>query len=241
MARPLKKSTIEKMDLTVKTFDGESKKLGKQVGYNKYIVDEETHEIVMLVTELKEKGDALLILEDHGKDKPVIKIVEHLFQTPEKPYAYVRDAEGKVVFLDEGVSVYGTKPDVKNAEEAIEEINNIPEGGEGGADIEGDATFSSIDHLTIGGDRNISVSVNGVLTAGTNSISVAEPSDSEHQNNLSIEAETVDLAQNAMIIKGTATLTINGDGSSENNGGVFGTDALMTSGDEASTTIQGGK
>ena len=79
MARPLKKSTIEKMELTVKTFDGESKKLGKQVGYNKYIVDEETHEIVKLSEELKEKGDALLVLEDHGKDKPVIKIVEHLF------------------------------------------------------------------------------------------------------------------------------------------------------------------
>ena len=228
MARPLKKSTIEKMDLTVKTFDGESKKLGKQVGYNKYIVDEETHEIVKLAAELKEKGDALLVLEDQGKDKPVIKIVEHLFQTPEKPYAYIRDAEGKVVFLDEGVSIYGTKPDVENAEEALEEIANVPEGGKGGADIEGDATFSSADKLTIDGDREIALSVDGALDIESHSASVAEGS------KLDVEAETVDLAQNAMKVEGEATLTINESGS-------FGSNAIVVSGDNASATIQGGK
>lgn len=228
MARPLKKSTIEKMDLTVKTFDGESKKLGKQVGYNKYIVDEETHEIVKLAAELKEKGDALLVLEDHGKDKPVIKIVEHLFQTPEKPYAYVRDAEGKVVFLDEGVSVYGTRPDVENAEEALEEIANVPEGGKGGADIEGDATFSSADKLTIDGDREISLSVDGALDVESHSASVAEGS------KLDVEAETVDLSTYAMNVQGEATLTIN-------EGGSFGSEAIVVTGDNASATIQGGK
>lgn len=228
MARPLKKSTIEKMDLTVKTFNGESKKLGKQVGYNKYIVDEETHEIVKLAAELKEKGDALLVLEDHGKDKPVIKIVEHLFQTPEKPYAYVRDAEGKVVFLDEGVSVYGTRPDVENAEEALEEIAKVPEGGKGGADIEGDATFSSADKLTIDGDREISLSVDGALDIESHSASVAEGS------KLDVEAETVDLSTYAMNVQGEATLTIN-------EGGSFGSEAIVVTGDNASATIQGGK
>ena len=228
MARPLKKSTIEKMDLTVKTFDGESKKLGKQVGYNKYIVDEETHEIVKLAAELKEKGDALLVLEDQGKDKSVIKIVEHLFQTPEKAYAYVRDAEGKVVFLDEGVSVYGTRPDVENAEEALEEIANVPEGGKGGADIEGDATFSSADKLTIDGDREISLSVDGALDVESHSASVADGS------KLDVEAETVDLSNNAMNVEGEATLTIN-------EGGSFGSNAIVVSGDNASATIQGGK
>ena len=228
MARPLKKSTIEKMDLTVKTFDGESKKLGKQVGYNKYIVDEATHEIVKLAAELKEKGDALLVLEDQGKDKSVIKIVEHLFQTPEKAYAYVRDAEGKVVFLDEGVSVYGTKPDVENAEEAIREIENVPEGGKGGADIEGDATFSSADKLTIDGDREIALSVDGALDIESNSASVAEGS------KLDVEAETVDLSTYAMNVQGEATLTINESGS-------FGSEAIVVTGDNASATIQGGK
>lgn len=81
MARPLPAKRLEKMDLTVKMFDGSSKKLGKQVGYNKYIVDEESHKIAMLVEKLEKEGDALLILEDHGKDKPVIKIVENLFHT----------------------------------------------------------------------------------------------------------------------------------------------------------------
>ena len=228
MARPLKKSTIEKMDLTVKTFDGESKKLGKQVGYNKYIVDEETHEIVKLSEELKEKGDALLVLEDHGKDKPVIKIVEHLFQTPEKPYSYVRDAEGKVVFLDEGVSVYGTNPDVENAEQALEEIEQIPEGGKGGADVEGSAEFTSSDKLDIDGDRDVTVNVEDTLTLDSGSASVAEGS------TLNLSSETANLDNNAFVNEGTATLSIS-------EGGEFGTDAILTSGDNAETTIQGGK
>lgn len=228
MARPLPAKRLEKMDLTVKTFDGESKKLGKQVGFNKYIVDEESHEIVMLVEKLEKKGDALLTLEDNGKDKPVIKIVENLFQTPEKPYAYKLDEDGKVVFLDEGVSVYGTKPDVENAEQALEEIANVPEGGKGGADIEGDATFSSADKLTIDGDREIALSVDGALDVESHSASVAEGS------KLDVETETVDLAQNAMNVEGETTLTIN-------EGGTFGTDAVVVSGDNASATIQGGK
>ena len=228
MARPLPAKRLEKMDLTVKLFDGSSKKLGKQVGYNKYIVDEESHKIAMLVEKLEKEGDALLILEDQGKDKPVIKIVENLFQTAEKPYGYVLDEDGKVKFLEEGVSIYGTRPDVENAEEAIEEINNIPEGGKGGADIEGDATFSSADHLTIEGNREVSLSVDGTLTAGSNSASVAEGS------TLTASADTSNLDNNAFVNNGTATISIN-------EGGEFGSDAIVTSGDNASTTIQGGK
>lgn len=105
MGRPLKKSTIEKMDLSVETLNG-SKKLGKQVGYNKYIVDEETHEIVRLVEELKEKGEALLTIDDHGTNYPVLKIVEHLVHTTNKPYAYKLDKDGKIVFLEEGITIY---------------------------------------------------------------------------------------------------------------------------------------
>ena len=102
MARPLKESRIKKMDLSVKLFDGSSKKLGKQVGYNKYKVSDS--EIVMLVEKLEKEGDALLSIKDNGVIKPVIKIVENLIQTADKPYAYVLDEEGKVKFLDDGVS-----------------------------------------------------------------------------------------------------------------------------------------
>ena len=227
MGRPLPESQIVKMDLTVSTLDG-SKKLGKQVGYNKYRTQENKDEIVMLVEELKNRGDALLILEDHGKDKPVTKIVENLFQTPEKPYAYILDADGKVVFLEEGISVYGTNPDVKNAEEAIEEIEQIPEGGTGGADVEGDATFSSTDSLEIDGNRTVTVNVNGELNGGTHSASVADGSA------LNLSGETVNLSTNAMNVQGEATLTIN-------EGGSFGSEAIVVTGDNASATIQGGE
>lgn len=228
MARPLKESKIKKMDLTVKLFNGESKKLGKQIGFNRYVVDDETKEIATLSQKLEKEGDALLILEDQGKDKPVIKIVENLFQTSEKPYAYVLDEDGKVKFLEEGINIYNVSPDVENAEEAIEEINNIPEGGKGGADIEGDATFSSTDHLTIEGNRDVSLTVDGTLTAGSNSASVAEGS------KLEVEAENVDFLKNAMNVQGEATLTIN-------EGGSLGSESIVVSGDNASATIQGGK
>ena len=91
-----------------------------------------------------------------------------------------------------------------------------------------DATFSSADKLTIDGDREISLSVDGALDVESHSASVAEGS------KLDVEAETVDLAQNAMNVEGEATLTIN-------EGGSFGSNAIVVSGDNASATIQGGK
>ena len=127
MARPLPEKRLEKMDLTVKTFDGESKKLGKQVGFNKYVVDKETHEIVMLVEKLEKKGDALLILEDHGKDKPVIKIVENLFHTADKPYGYVLDADGKVKFEPTGDMPIRDFPTKDNKVLGALEIYSMPQ------------------------------------------------------------------------------------------------------------------
>lgn len=228
MARPLKESKIKKMDLTVKLFNGESKKLGKQIGFNRYVVDDETKEIATLSQELKKEGDALLTLEDHGKDKSVIKIVENLFQTSDKPYAYVLDADGKVVFLEEGVSVYDTNPDVENAEQALEEIANVPAGGKGGADVEGSAEFTSSDKLNIDENKDITLNVEDTLTLDTNSASVSEGS------TLSVSTKTANLDNNAFINNGTATLSIS-------EGGEFSSDAIITSGDNAETTIQGGK
>jgi len=234
MARPLPSKRLEKMDLTVKLFDGSSKKLGKQVGYNKYIVDEESHKIAMLVEKLEKEGDALLTLEDHGKDKPVIKIVENLFQTADKPYAYVLDENGKVKFLDEGVSVYDTNPDVQNAEQALEEINQIPEGGKGGADVEGSAEFTSSDNLNISGKRDVTVNVEEKLTLDAGSASVEESNDPKKPNKLTLNANTVDFKDNALTNNNTAVISIS-------EGGEFGSDAIVTSGDKAETTIQGGK
>lgn len=116
MARPLPEKQIVKMDLSVETLNG-TKTLGKQVGYNKYRTIEDNNEIVMLVEELKEEGDALLLLDDNGKEYPVIKIVENLFHTSHKPYGYVLDSDGKPEFLDNGVKLKGKSASVEEPKE----------------------------------------------------------------------------------------------------------------------------
>ena len=191
MARPLPFKRLEKMDLTVKLFDGSSKKLGKQVGYNKYIVDEKTHEIVMLVEELKKEGDALLLLEDNGKDKPVIKIVENLFQTADKPYAYILDKNGKVEFLDKNVKIY----DVSEDEESSQEVQNAIDEAEAGATVNADLNASTVSNITVSDDKTLNVNVNG-----------------------SEDSETTSIAQNGLVADGgniNATLTTDVDASTE--------------------------
>lgn len=102
MGRPLKKETIEKMNLTVTTKEGNAV-LGKQVGYNKYIVDVDAHKIVRLAKEVIADDDAVLTLQVNGEDKPVLKVLKNLVQTEEGVYAYqlVDDA---VVFADANVA-----------------------------------------------------------------------------------------------------------------------------------------
>lgn len=157
MARPLPFKRLEKMDLTVKLFDGSSKKLGKQVGYNKYIVDEESHKIAMLVQKLEKEGDALLLLEDNGKDKPVIKIVENLFQTADKPYAYVLDENGKVKFLDENIKIY----DISEDEESSQEVQNAINEAEAGATVNADLNASTVSNITVSDNKTLNVNING--------------------------------------------------------------------------------
>lgn len=191
MARPLKESKIKKMDLAVKLFDGSSKKLGKQVGYNKYIVDEESHKIAMLVQKLEKEGDALLLLEDNGKDKPVIKIVENLFQTADKPYAYVLDENGKVKFLDENIKIY----DVSEDEESSQEVQNAINEAEAGATVNADLNASTVSNITVSDDKTLNVNVNG-----------------------SEDSETTSIAQNGLVADGgniNATLTTDVDASTE--------------------------
>ena len=191
MARPLPAKRLEKMDLTVKLFDGSSKKLGKQVGYNKYIVDEESHKIAMLVEKLEKEGDALLLLEDNGKDKPVIKIVENLFHTVDRPYAYVLDEDGKVVFLDEDVKIYNVSKD----EESSQEVQNAIDEAEAGATVNADLNASNVSNITVSDDKTLNVNVNG-----------------------SEESETTSVAQNGLVADGgniNATLTTDVDASTE--------------------------
>ena len=191
MARPLPFKRLEKMDLTVKLFDGSSKKLGKQVGYNKYIVDEESHKIAMLVQKLEKEGDALLLLEDNGKDKPVIKIVENLFQTADKPYAYVLDENGKVKFLDENVKIY----DVSEDEESSQEVQNAIDEAEAGATVNADLNASTVSNIEVSDKKTLNVNING-----------------------SEESETTAIAQNGLVANGgniNATLTTDVDASTE--------------------------
>ena len=191
MARPLKESKIKKMDLTVKLFNGESKKLGKQIGFNRYVVDDETKEIATLSQKLEKEGDALLLLEDNGKDKPVIKIVENLFQTADKPYAYVLDENGKVKFLDENIKIY----DVSEDEESSQEVQNAINEAEAGATVNADLNASTVSNITVSDDKTLNVNVNG-----------------------SEDSETTSIAQNGLVADGgniNATLTTDVDASTE--------------------------
>lgn len=101
MGRPLRKDTIEAMELVAS-----GKTLSKQVGYNKYHTVEDEDEIVRLAeVEDLDNGDVVLVLHDGENDYPVIKIMKHLFQTTNGAYVYTLDAEGKPVFDREDISV----------------------------------------------------------------------------------------------------------------------------------------
>ena len=206
MARPLPAKRLEKMDLTVKLFDGSSKKLGKQVGYNKYIVDEESHKIAMLVEKLEKEGDALLLLEDNGKDKPVIKIVENLFQTADKPYAYVLDENGKVKFLDENVKIY----DVSEDEESSQEVQNAIDEAEAGATVNADLNASTVSNITVSDDKTLNVNVNGSEDSETTSI--AQNGLVADGGNINATLTTdVDATNGSFVAQNGANLVIEGD------------------------------
>lgn len=87
MGRPLKKETIEKMNLIVETKDGLAV-LGKQVGFNKYIVDEEARKIVRLAKEIVAGDDAVLALTVKGETESVLKVLRNVVQTEKGVYAY---------------------------------------------------------------------------------------------------------------------------------------------------------
>ena len=115
MGRPLKKETIEKMNLIVETKDGQAV-LGKQVGFNKYIVDEEAHKIVRLAKEVVADDDAVLALTVKGESEPVLKVLRNVVQTEKGVYAYklnVTEVDGEEVatveFADAEVAFAGAQ------------------------------------------------------------------------------------------------------------------------------------
>ena len=206
MARPLPSKRLEKMDLTVKLFDGSSKKLGKQVGYNKYIVDEESHKIAMLVEELKKEGDALLLLEDNGKDKPVIKIVENLFQTADKPYAYVLDENGKVKFLDENIKIY----DISEDEESSQEVQNAINEAEAGATVNADLNASIVSNITVSDDKTLNVNINGSEKSEITSIAQNGLVADGGKINATLTTD-IDATNSSFVAQNGANLVIEGD------------------------------
>ena len=95
MGRPLKEKTIEDMNLQAKSHDG-FVVLGKQVGFNKYLVEEGR------VVRLGDKVDAIedvvvLPLMVAGEQENVKKILKNLIHTDNGVYAYSL-VDGQIVF-----------------------------------------------------------------------------------------------------------------------------------------------
>lgn len=106
MGRPLRKETLEKMNLSATKKDGSSVVLGKQVGYNKYLFGEESERnVVRLSNELVNDYDAKLVLLVNGEEQPVLKITKNLFQTAEGIYSYELTEDNEIKFADETVSI----------------------------------------------------------------------------------------------------------------------------------------
>lgn len=103
MGRPLKASTLEKMALKATTSEGEVT-LGKQVGYNKYIIEEEPRKIAVLAKELVEPYDATMTLKHGEAEEKVLKITKNVFVTETCVHGYTLDEDGKVKFIEEDVS-----------------------------------------------------------------------------------------------------------------------------------------
>ena len=129
MGRPLRRDMIVKMDLTAS-----GKKLGKQVGYNKYLVQkdalEDTDEIVMLAKEEDlEKGHVKLMIGDNV----VLKLVRNLIQTEDGVIPYVLDEDGKIVINGEKVP---SLPDVEPDEDTDDEVQSEQKNEEKESEVE---------------------------------------------------------------------------------------------------------
>lgn len=148
MGRPLRKDRLDAMKLVATTKAGEKVVLGKQVGFNKYVVDGEKYEnnanfadrgIVRLVEKFDENSaetDAILNISVNGKDEAVLKITKFGFSTVNGVYGYELVEEG-IKFNDAEVKL------VEVAEEPKEEDKDEPKtdsnNGQSSITVEGEA------------------------------------------------------------------------------------------------------
>ena len=124
MGRPLRQDVIEAMNIA--TSKGQ---LSKQVGFNKYRIKDDDELIVRLAEKEEADNDVVLSLTDGVKEKPVLKIMKHLFQTADESYVYELDGEGHIVFEKEGVSL-SVSSDAKQEPEVEAEAEPVVEPSE---------------------------------------------------------------------------------------------------------------
>lgn len=147
MGRPLRQDTIIAMSLTTE----QGSKLGKQVGFNKYLefkgLDENKEPIYVAdkIICLSNKADIVndinyevLNLNVNGEAKPVTKILKNLVLTADGVFAYkleTKEVDGKkvtnVVFADANVSLGTSTEETKVEETVVEEevVETVEEDG----------------------------------------------------------------------------------------------------------------
>lgn len=111
MGRPLRYDAIEKMGLN--TSKGQ---LGKQVGYNKYLVltgEKNPKYKEGLVVRLAEaddeaKNEVVLTAKIGNGVYTVLKLMKHLIQTTEGAFEYTLDEEGKALDKDGNEITFGS-------------------------------------------------------------------------------------------------------------------------------------
>lgn len=137
MGRPLRQDRLDTMKLVATTKNGEKVVLGKQVGYNKYIVDADKFEnnadfsdrgIVRLVEKLDDKSeefDAVLSITVDGKEESVLKITKSAFSTSNGAYGYMLGENG-LEFLDANVKLteVAEEPEEDTDEESSDTNND---------------------------------------------------------------------------------------------------------------------
>ena len=132
MGRPLRKDRLDAMKLVATTKAGESVVLGKQVGFNKYVVDGEKYEnnanfadrgIVRLVADFDENSadtDAILNLYVDGKAEAVLKITKAGFSTASGVYGYELVEDG-IKFNDAEVKLVEASEESKKDDTDVDE------------------------------------------------------------------------------------------------------------------------
>ena len=148
MGRPLRYDAIEKMGLN--TSMGQ---LGKQVGYNKYLVltgEENPKYEEGLVVRLAEaddeaKNEVVLTAKIGNGVYTVLKLMKHLIQTTEGAFEYTLDEEGKALDKDGNEITFGSSSN-NSAEPTQPEPEPTPTTGgseTGGSETGGSETGGS--------------------------------------------------------------------------------------------------